>query len=114
MFQLTADEGAGAANAMASLLLSSVLSGTRLGSFSIEPNGAVKLGIPVSQSIHATSTRKASIGTGVVDQLGQHSQLEGAVQNAVRSRKLVGNALFFAFAFQHGQLTVQVGNLAGQ
>ncbi|MCB9685338.1 MAG: translocation/assembly module TamB domain-containing protein [Alphaproteobacteria bacterium] len=53
--QLTSDEGAGAV-ALAMLLWSSVTSGTRLGSFSIEPDGSVRLGIPVSRSVHASST----------------------------------------------------------
>lgn len=51
--ELTADQGAGAA---LSLLWSSAFAGMRLGSFSIEPSGAVRLGIPVSRRLYTSTT----------------------------------------------------------
>lgn len=51
--ELSADQGAGAA---LGLLWSSAFSGMRLGSFSIEPSGAVKLGMPVSRALYTSTT----------------------------------------------------------
>ncbi len=81
--ELTADQGAGAA---LSLLWSSAFAGMRLGSFSIEPSGAVKLGIPVSRRIY-TSTTWAMSQDPTVNQLtfeadwslSRHVVVNGAV-----------------------------------
>ena len=53
---MDSSQGQGTAEALAQLLLNSVLSGQSLGSFSIEPDGSVRLGVPISQSIYANST----------------------------------------------------------
>ncbi|MFT5460502.1 MAG: hypothetical protein ACI9K2_007021, partial [Myxococcota bacterium] len=50
---LDADGGKRAAMAMASMVLNSLFGG--LGSFSIEPDGSVRAGVPVSQTVHATT-----------------------------------------------------------
>jgi autotransporter translocation and assembly factor TamB len=50
---LTSGQGAAGTNALAGLLLNSVLSGTNLGSLSIDPDGSVKIGLPVSQKVYA-------------------------------------------------------------
>lgn len=52
---LGSDQGQGTAQALAGLLLNSIFAGQSLGSFSIEPDGSVKLGVPISQSIYANS-----------------------------------------------------------
>jgi len=52
---LDSDQGQGTAQALAGLLLNSLFSGQSLGSFSIEPDGSVKLGVPISQSVYANS-----------------------------------------------------------
>jgi autotransporter translocation and assembly factor TamB len=53
---LGSDQGQGTAQALAGLLLNSLFAGQSLGSFSIEPDGTVKLGVPVSQSVYANSS----------------------------------------------------------
>ncbi len=53
--ELSAQEGAGAADALAGLLLQSLFAGQSLGTFSIEPDGAVRLGVPVSQALYVAS-----------------------------------------------------------
>ncbi len=50
---LDSQDGQGTANALAGLLLNSLFGG--LGSFSIEPDGSARFGLPVSDSIYATT-----------------------------------------------------------
>lgn len=50
---LTADQGTAATQALLGLLLSSVLSGTRLGSLSFEPDGSMRIGVPVGKDVFA-------------------------------------------------------------
>jgi hypothetical protein len=57
---LDSAQGQGTAQALAQLLLNSLFAGQSLGSFSIEPDGSVRLGVPISQSIYATSTLAAT------------------------------------------------------
>ena len=52
---MDADQGQGTAQALAGLLLNSLFAGQSLGSFSIEPDGSVKLGVPISQAVYANS-----------------------------------------------------------
>ncbi len=81
--ELTSDQGAGAALA---LLWSSAFAGMRLGSFSVEPSGAVRLGMPVSRRLY-TSTTWALSQDPMVNQLtfeadwslSKHVVLVGAV-----------------------------------
>lgn len=54
--ELGADQGQGTAQALAGLLLNSLFAGQSLGSFSIEPDGSVVLGVPISQTIYANSS----------------------------------------------------------
>jgi len=49
-------QGQGTAQALAQLLLNSMFAGQSLGSFSIEPDGSVRLGVPISQAVYASST----------------------------------------------------------
>ena len=49
---LTADQGSAAREALVGLLLSSVLSGVRLGSISYDPDGTVRVGIPVASDVY--------------------------------------------------------------
>jgi len=53
---LDSDQGQGTAQALAGLLLNSLFAGQSLGSFSIEPDGSVTLGVPISQSVYANSS----------------------------------------------------------
>lgn len=50
------DAGAGAVQAAGGLLLQSVLGGTSLGGFSVEPDGTVSVGVPVAPSVFVRST----------------------------------------------------------
>ncbi len=54
--ELDSSQGQGTAQALAQLLLNSVFAGQSLGSFSIEPDGSVRLGVPISQAVYASST----------------------------------------------------------
>jgi hypothetical protein len=81
--ELSADQGAGAA---LGLLWSSAFSGMRLGSFSIEPSGAVRLGMPVSRRIYSSTTWSMSQDPTVNQltfeadwSLSQHLVLNGGV-----------------------------------
>ncbi|MBA2320154.1 MAG: translocation/assembly module TamB domain-containing protein, partial [Deltaproteobacteria bacterium] len=56
--ELTSNQGEAAAEAVAGLLLNSVLAGTNLGNLSIAPDGSVTVGLPVSQRIYAESLFK--------------------------------------------------------
>jgi hypothetical protein len=49
---LTAGQGSAATDALVGLLLSSVLSGARLGSISYDPDGTVRVGIPVASDVY--------------------------------------------------------------
>ncbi|MFT6376876.1 MAG: hypothetical protein ACJARS_003535, partial [bacterium] len=49
---LNADQGSAATEALVGLLLSSVLSGARLGSISYDPDGTVRVGIPVASDVY--------------------------------------------------------------
>ncbi len=49
---LNADQGSAATDALVGLLLSSVLSGARLGSISYDPDGTVRVGIPVASDVY--------------------------------------------------------------
>lgn len=50
---LTSSQGVAAAEALGNLLVSSLLSGTQFGSFSMEPDGSLRIGLPVTRSIYA-------------------------------------------------------------
>ena len=54
--QLSAMEGAGALQTAMNLVLNSLFVGQSLGTFSVEPDGTVRLGVPVSQSVYVAST----------------------------------------------------------
>ena len=49
---LNSDQGSAATEALVGLLLSSVLSGARLGSVSYDPDGTVRVGIPVFSTVY--------------------------------------------------------------
>ena len=53
--ELNANQGKATATALAGLLFNSVFSGVQLGSFSIEPDGSVTVGIPISSNLYAES-----------------------------------------------------------
>ncbi len=53
--ELTSDQGAGTAEAVAGLLFNSVLGSESLGTLSIEPDGTVRMGVPVSNRVYATT-----------------------------------------------------------
>ena len=52
---LTSGEAEGAAQALADVFLNSLLAGQSVGTFSIEPDGSVRLGVPITPSIYAAS-----------------------------------------------------------
>ncbi|TNE84687.1 MAG: hypothetical protein EP330_28875 [Deltaproteobacteria bacterium] len=54
--ELSEGQGAAAASAAGGLLLQSVLGGTSLGGFSVEPDGTVSVGVPVAPSVFVRST----------------------------------------------------------
>jgi hypothetical protein len=54
--ELTAEAGAGAAEAMAGLLFSSLFAGQSLGTVAIEPDGSVRVGVPLTSTIYAASS----------------------------------------------------------
>ncbi len=53
--ELTSGQGQGTAQALAGLLVSSIFSGRSLGNFSIEPDGSVRAGAPITQNIFAAT-----------------------------------------------------------
>ncbi|MBT3217598.1 MAG: hypothetical protein HN348_00770 [Proteobacteria bacterium] len=54
--ELNANQGQAAATALAGMLFNSVFSGVQLGSFSIEPDGSVTVGLPISSNLYAESS----------------------------------------------------------
>jgi hypothetical protein len=54
--ELTAEAGAGAAEAMAGLLFSSLFAGQSLGTVAIEPDGSVRVGVPLTSTVYAASS----------------------------------------------------------
>ena len=85
---LTSDQGNAATQALVGLLLSSVLSGARLGNISYDPDGTVRIGLPVASDIYletALATRPSiddNVFTGQIEwALAPKIVLEVAVGN---------------------------------
>lgn len=53
---ISSDNGQGAATALAGLLLNSVLGQVNLGSFSVDPDGSIRFGLPVHRNVYLEST----------------------------------------------------------
>ncbi|MEZ4239245.1 MAG: translocation/assembly module TamB domain-containing protein [Myxococcota bacterium] len=54
--ELTSGQAQGAAQALAGLFVNSLLGGQSLGTLSVEPDNSVRLGVPVTPKLYATST----------------------------------------------------------
>lgn len=53
---LSAESGAAATQALAGVLFNSLLGGQSLGTFTVEPDGSVRVGVPVAPKVYAAST----------------------------------------------------------